>query len=54
MKHRAYKVEHDSDGMPTKMVWIGDFERPTRKTVDRDRLAEHEKIYGKRAAGEGE
>lgn len=47
-KHRVYEMVRDGQGMPTKLVWIGDYEMPSQKDLDRQKLAEHEKIYGKR------
>lgn len=46
---RSYTFERDSEGMPTKMYWSGDFRQPTKEESDRAKLEEHERIYGKRA-----
>lgn len=48
---REYKLERDDKGQPVKMIWLGDYEptRPkTRAAADAEKLAEHERIYGKR------
>ena len=49
---RSYEIIRDENGMPTKMIWRGDYrlrDRATRRAeMDQRKLAEHEKIYGKR------
>jgi len=50
---RAYEIERDAEGLPTKLTWRGDHPIPERRSeadAERDKLAEHERIYGKREA----
>ena len=49
---RRYEIERDADGMPTKMVWLGDVELPpllSKAEAEAEKLAKHEAVYGKRA-----
>jgi len=51
---RRYEFECDAEGNVTKLYWCGDEVIPATKTraeLDAERLAEHERICGKRAAG---
>jgi hypothetical protein len=45
---RSYSCERDAQGMPTKLFWEGDFHVPSKEELDRAKLEEHERIYGKR------
>jgi hypothetical protein len=48
---RRYFIERDADGMPTELSWRGDVPAPAKKTkaeLDRERLDEYERVYGKR------
>jgi hypothetical protein len=46
--HRRYSIERDAQGLPFKLVWRGDVRIPSKEEQDRQRLEEHEQIYGKR------
>ena len=46
-----WTIERDDQGMPCKMLFNGFEELPepkTREQLDAEKLAEHERIYGKR------
>jgi hypothetical protein len=50
---RSYDIERDKDGMPCRLLWLGDFKippKPTKEEVDQQRLQEWESAYGKRDA----
>ena len=45
---RDFEFERDAKGQVCKMFWRGDTVIPTQAEIDRERLAGHERIYGKR------
>ncbi len=44
-------MKRDAQGLPTKMHWLGDREilTKTKAELEAEKLAEHERIYGKRS-----
>ena len=47
--YRDYSIERDEKGMPTKLVWRGDYRIPQPEDEDARKLREWEEIYGKRS-----
>ncbi len=50
---RGFSIERNDKGQPVSMTWTGDYEapvKPTKAEKDAAKLAEHERIYGKRTA----
>jgi hypothetical protein len=48
---RSYEIVRDNEGMPTRLLWNGDYRLPALQAKaerDQKKLEEYQRIYGKR------